>query len=69
MAEAGLRIRVDDELRHDFIATCKMRDTTAAQELRAFMRSYVGQHGQEMMQRNLFDVVSERPGKRSGERE
>ena len=41
MSDTGLRIRVDDQLRHEFIATCKARDTTAAQILRNFMRKYV----------------------------
>lgn len=41
MEDVGLRIRVDDALRCRFIAMCKQHDTTAAQVLRAFMRSYV----------------------------
>jgi len=45
MREAGLRIRVDDTLRRDFIEACKANDTTAAQVLRACMRSYVAEHG------------------------
>ena len=54
-AEAGLRIRVDDALRRDFISTCKSQDTTAAQVLRAFMRSYVEQHGSKVVQGHLFE--------------
>ena len=54
MAESGLRIRLDDGLRQDFIATCKVRDTTAAQVLRGFMRTYVEEHGHEVTQRQLF---------------
>lgn len=54
MAEAGLRIRVDDTLRRDFIATCKANDTTAAQVLRAYMRSYLETHGAEVRQGKLF---------------
>lgn len=57
--DIGLRIRVDDKLRHDFIEICKARDTTAAQVLRAFMRSYVEEHGERIRQPELFD---ERPG-------
>ena len=41
MAESGLRIRVDDQLKRKFIESCKKNDTTAAQALRAFMRQYV----------------------------
>lgn len=54
MAEAGLRIRVDDALRRDFIDTCKANDTTAAQVLRAFMRSYLETHGEQVRQGKLF---------------
>lgn len=53
--EAGLRIRVDDALRRDFIVTCKNQDTTAAQVLRAFMRSYVEQYGPAVLQGQLFE--------------
>lgn len=41
MAENGLRIRMDDGLRTDFIQTCRGNDQTAAQVLRAFMRQYI----------------------------
>lgn len=41
MKESGLRIRVDSQLREDFLRVCKQDDLTAAQVLRAFMRSYV----------------------------
>lgn len=41
MAENGLRIRIDDGLRTEFIQTCRSNDQTAAQVLRAFMRQYV----------------------------
>ncbi len=55
MTEAGLRIRVDDALRRDFIETCKSNDTTAAQVLRAYMRSYIEEHGSEVRQGQLFN--------------
>lgn len=41
VAENGLRIRIDDDLRSEFIQTCRGNDQTAAQVLRAFMRQYV----------------------------
>ena len=41
--EAGLRIRVERELRDDFLAACHRRDRPAAQVLREFMRKYVAQ--------------------------
>jgi hypothetical protein len=52
--EVGLRIRVTEALRRDFVQTCKSRDTTAAQVLRAFMRSYVDEHGGVARQGQLY---------------
>jgi hypothetical protein len=43
MKESGLRIRVENQLREDFLRACKKDDLTAAQVLRAFMRSYIEQ--------------------------
>lgn len=54
MSEVGLRIRLDDRLRHDFITACKSQDTTAAQVLRAFMRAYVEEHAHDHLQGRLF---------------
>jgi hypothetical protein len=47
--ESGLRIRVETQLREDFLRACKKDDLTAAQVLRAFMRSYVDRqrHGEQ----------------------
>jgi hypothetical protein len=39
--ESGLRIRVESQLREEFVQVCKKDDLTAAQVLRAFMRSYI----------------------------
>lgn len=49
MKESGLRIRVEGQLREDFIQACKKDDLTAAQVLRAFMRSYIDRqrHGEQ----------------------
>ena len=58
MTEVGLRIRVDDTLRRDFIETCKAQDTTAAQVLRAFMRGFVEEHGAAVRQGRLFGDAS-----------
>lgn len=52
MKESGLRIRVENDLREAFLTTCKDEDKTAAQVLRAFMRSYVDQRGG--LQSDLF---------------
>lgn len=57
MKESGMRIRVEAELRKQFIDACRSRDLTAAQVLRAFMRHYVSQRGSPW-QSDLFDSVS-----------
>jgi hypothetical protein len=41
MKEAGIRIRLESRLRDDFINACRSDDLTAAQVLRAFMRTYI----------------------------
>jgi len=41
--ESGLRIRVERQLRDSFLLACRRNDLTAAQVLRAFMRSYIEQ--------------------------
>lgn len=41
MKDAGLRIRVQKELRDKFIEACRRRDVPAAQVLREFMRGFV----------------------------
>jgi acyl-coenzyme A thioesterase PaaI-like protein len=51
--ESGLRIRVDSQLRVDFLRACKKDDLTAAQVLRAFMRMYL-ERQQRGQQTELF---------------
>lgn len=41
MKDAGMRIRIEPELKDAFIQTCRDAHTPAAQVLRAFMREYV----------------------------
>lgn len=41
MKDAGLRIRVQRELRDQFLAACRTEDKPAAQVIREFMRAYV----------------------------
>ncbi len=53
-AEVGLRIRIDEELRREFIEVCRVQDMTGAQVLRAFMRSYVEHHASALRQADLF---------------
>ena len=40
MKDKGLRIRVDQDLRQEFLATCRAQDKPASQVLREFMRQY-----------------------------
>lgn len=44
MKDAGLRIRLEPELRDEFIQTCHDKHVPAAQVLREFMRHYVQSH-------------------------
>lgn len=41
MKDAGLRIRVQRDLRDQFLSVCREQDKPAAQVLREFMRAYV----------------------------
>jgi hypothetical protein len=41
MKDAGLRIRVQRELREKFLDACRAQDKSAAQVIREFMRVYV----------------------------
>ena len=44
MKDAGLRIRVQHDLRDLFQRVCHAQDKPAAQVLREFMRTYVNEH-------------------------
>jgi len=39
--DSGLRIRVERDLREEFLEVCKAQDKPAAQVLREFMRDYI----------------------------
>ena len=41
MKDAGMRIRVEPELREAFVSACRGQDLPAAQVLRGFMKEYV----------------------------
>lgn len=41
MKDVGLRIRVQRDLREQFLEVCRAQDKPAAQVLREFMREYV----------------------------
>jgi hypothetical protein len=44
MKDAGMRIRVEPELRNQFVNLCRDNDVAAAQVLRFFMREFVQTH-------------------------
>jgi ABC-type dipeptide/oligopeptide/nickel transport system permease component len=52
--DAGLRLRVEKELRQEFIETCRASGKPAAQVLREFMRDFVTRE-RVMIQRPLFE--------------
>lgn len=45
MKDAGMRIRVEEDLRRQFISVCRKNDVSAAQVIRGFMRNFVDRHG------------------------
>lgn len=57
--DAGMRIRVERELRDAFVQACQSQGLVAAEVLRNFMRSFAAKHSSE--QAMLF-------GKADGER-
>jgi hypothetical protein len=44
MKDVGLRIRIQRDLREQFLEVCRAQDKPAAQVLREFMREYVEEH-------------------------
>ena len=53
--DAGLRIRVERELREAFLEVCRAQDRPAAQVVRDFMRQYIAEH-QSQSQGSLFSA-------------
>jgi len=51
--DAGLRLRVEREIRHEFVEACRGEGKTAAQVLREYMRDYIARH-RAVVQRELF---------------
>ncbi|AHE97221.1 hypothetical protein THITH_01865 [Thioalkalivibrio paradoxus ARh 1] len=51
--DVGLRIRVERDLRDEFLEACRLQDRPAAQVLREFMRTYVAEHNADK-QPSLF---------------
>ena len=52
--DAGLRLRVEKELRQEFVEACRLSGKTAAQVLREFMRDFVARE-RVLVQHSLFD--------------
>jgi hypothetical protein len=52
--DAGLRLRVEKELRQDFVEACRAAGKPAAQVLREFMRDFVTRE-RVMAQQTLFE--------------
>lgn len=46
MKDVGLRIRIDRDLREQFLRACQADDKPAAQVIREFMREYVRQRNE-----------------------
>ena len=42
--DSGLRIRVERDLREQFLQVCRAQDRPAAQFIREFMRNYIDRH-------------------------
>jgi len=51
--DVGLRLRVERELREEFVETCQAEGRAAAQVLREYMREYVARN-RAAAQRELF---------------
>jgi hypothetical protein len=58
--DAGLRVRVEKELRQEFIEQCRSEGRVAAQVLREYMREYVARN-RAAQQRDLFAVNARSP--------
>ena len=56
--DAGMRLRVERDLRREFIETCRPEGKAAAQVLREYMRDYVVRN-RSAAQRDLFSASGE----------
>jgi antitoxin component of RelBE/YafQ-DinJ toxin-antitoxin module len=57
MKEAGLHVRIDEDLRKRFVEVCQKQDITASQVLRAFMRKFIEDH-YAGRQQELFETMA-----------
>jgi len=51
----AFKIRIEEELRREFVEICQSEDMTAAQVVRRFMRGYIERHKQSI-QGSLFQI-------------
>lgn len=58
--DAGMRVRVERELRDAFVAACQSQGLVAAEVLRDFMRGFAAKHSNE--QAALFAGAAGRSG-------
>lgn len=58
MKDAGIRIRVEKDLREAFVSVCQETDRRASDVLREFMQTYVERH--QRGQGDLFAAGQER---------
>ncbi len=56
MKDAGMRIRVEQELRDAFVAACQMLDVPAAQVLRQHMKEVVSEVNRKK-EKNILPLV------------
>lgn len=56
MPTSGLRVRVEPELRKQFIEECRRKDLTASQVIRGFMRRYI----EEGLKARLWESVGKK---------
>ena len=63
--DAGLRLRVEREIRQEFVELCRGEGKTAAQVLREYMREYIARN-RATAQRELFSVAEPIPEWRTG---
>ncbi|PTT63357.1 hypothetical protein DBR34_07050 [Stenotrophomonas sp. HMWF003] len=56
MKDAGMRIRLEPELREAFVDKCRLQNTCAAQVLREFMRAYV--FSQDQLSQSSVDNIA-----------
>lgn len=57
--DVGLRLRIERELREEFVEMCRSEGRAAAQVLRDFMREYVSKN-RVSQQRELFSAPDAR---------